>query len=254
MPTTITGEAHVAYTVKDVSNLYDGRTIVMKQLVPMGANGIGLSQLKPPNPGVLCGIDSINVSVEDGVAAIEWTFRTQFDDSSGGGGGAGGRGTSPVYELEGSTSQEPITSHPNYADLFNKYNGKERDGSVEWGMTDPGTGAGATGLASGGGGALSPMYGVTDYMAANAVYKVTEYYRTIGAIPGDLVSKCGKIDDAEDLDASGVKGRWLRSGASVRQMGDSFQVTKMWMASQSDKNLWKSEIYGAEGQPGDERQ
>jgi hypothetical protein len=244
MPTTITGEAHVAYTVKDVSNLYDGRTIVMKQLVPMGANGIGLSQLKPPNPGVLCGIDSINVSVEDGVAAIEWTFRTQFDDSSGGGGGAGGRGTSPVYELEGSTSQEPITSHPNYADLFNKYNGKERDGSVEWGMTDPDAGAGATGLASGGGGALSPMYGVTDYMAANAVYKVTEYYRTIGAIPGDLVSKCGKIDDAEDLDASGVKGRWLRSGASVRQMGDSFQVTKMWMASQSDKNLWKSEIYG----------
>jgi hypothetical protein len=241
----ITGAAHIPYVVKDVSNLYDGRTIVMKQLVPTdGSGAIGLSQLAPPDPGVPCGIDSINVSVEDGVAAIEWTFRTQFDDPSGGGGGGAGGGTSPVYELEGSTSQEPITSHPNYADLFNKYNGKEQDGSVVWAMKDPDGGAGATGLASGGGEALSPMYGVTDYMAANAVYKVTEYYRTIGAIPGDLVSMCGKINDAEGLDASGVAGRWLRSGASVRQMGDSFQVTKMWMASQSEKNLWKSEIYG----------
>jgi hypothetical protein len=245
MPVTrITGTDPVPYTVKDVSNLYDGRTIVMKQLVPTdGSGAIGLSQLTPPDPGVPCGIDSINVSVEDGVAAIEWTFRTQFDDDSGGDGGGGG-GTSPVYELEGSTSQEPITSHPNYADLFNKYNGKEQDGSVVWGMKDPDGGAGATGLASGGGEALSPMYGVTDYMAANAVYKVTEFYRTISAIPGDLVSMCGKINDAEGLDASGVAGRWLRSGASVRQMGDSFQVTKMWMASQSEKNLWKDEIYG----------
>jgi hypothetical protein len=30
----------------------------------------------------------------------------------------------------------------------------------------------------------------------------------------------------------------------MRQMGDAFQVTISWMASQSDKNLWKSEIYG----------
>jgi hypothetical protein len=50
-----------------------------------------------------------------------------------------------------------------------------------------------------------------------------------------LVSKVGKIDEPIGLSNNGLTGRWLRVGASIRQMGDAFQVTISWLASQSDQ-------------------
>lgn len=206
---------------------------------------LSASALNPPNPGIACGLDSVNVSVDGGVAEITWTFRTKFDDEGGAGGGSSGNnGTKNEYELAGSTSQEPITSHPKYEQLYNRYAYGEKDGEPLWLLKDPDGQGASTGLSTGGGQQLSPLYGVTDYLAANAVYKEVEYFRGRGSIPGDLISKCGKIDDPPSLKNSGKPGRWLRCGASIRQMGDSYQVTTMWMASQSDQNLWKSEIYG----------
>lgn len=231
--------------VRDVSNRYEGRTIVMTQEVVMPEGALNEAQLNPPDPGVQAGLESVDVRVSDGVATITWTFRTMFDaGGEAGGGGNDSQGNAAYYELDGSTSQEPIASHPNYPELFTKYGLEERDGEPVWRMEDPDGTSGGGGLTTPEGKTLSPMFGVKDYFAANGVYKETRYYRGLGAIPNDLVSKCGKIDDPASLDASGVKGRWLRCGASVRQMGDSYQVTTMWMASQSATNLWKKEIYG----------
>lgn len=237
-----------AYVISDVNNRYEGRTILMRRQMAIPANGIfSISDMNPPTPPVACGLDSINVTVDDGVAQITWTFRTQFDDTESteeqrtptpGG------GTAPEYELTGSTSQEPITSHPKYSKLYERYAIGEEDGLPVWRMTDPDGESGSTGLTTSGGSQLNPLYGVTDYFAANAVYKETRFYRGKSSIPGDLISKCGKIDTPESLSSAGEDGRWLRCGAQIRQMGDSYQVTTMWMASQSSENLWKPEIYG----------
>ena len=242
MPVTrLKGVDSAPYRVADINNLYDGRTIVWRRQVVL-RGPLPASALNPPSPGVPCGLDSVNVSVDGGVAEITWTFRTQFD--SGSSGGSGGGGNQNEYELAGSTSQEPITSHPKYEQLYNKYAYGEKDGEPLWLLKDPDGGAGSTGLSTGGGTELSPLFGVKDYLAANAVYKEVKYYRGRSSIPGDIISRCGKIDDPPSLGGSGRLGRWLRCGASIRQMGDSFQVTTMWMASQSSKNLWKAEIYG----------
>jgi hypothetical protein len=236
----ITNLDSAAYVVSDVDNRYEGRTILMRRQLAIPANGIfSISNMSPPAPPVACGLDSVNVTVEDGVAEITWTFRTQFE------GVDGATSTqAPEYELTGSTSQEPITSHPKYAKLYEKYAIGEEDGLPVWRMTDPDGQSGSTGLSTSGGSQLNPLYGVTDYLAANAVYKETRFYRGRASIPGNLIAKCGKIDTPESLKSAGGEGRWLRCGAQIRQMGDSYQVTTMWMASQSADNLWKPEIYG----------
>lgn len=240
----VTSQDAVPYIISDISNRHEGRTITMRKQSVVTGDTFSIGELDPPNPGVACGLDSINVSFEGGVAEITWVFRTQFEDPGGGGGGGSGNATNPEYELTCSTSQEPITSHPSYEALYNKYAlGGEENGEPIWAMNDPDGNSGSTGLSTSGGSQLSPLYGVTDYLAANGVYKETVYYRGKGAIPGDLISKCGKIDDPASLGGSGSAGRWLRCGAQIRQMGDSYQVTTMWMASQSTKNLWKKEIY-----------
>lgn len=240
----ITQQDSEAYVISDVNNRYEGRTILMRKQTTIPPSGIfDISDMSPPTPPVACGLDSINVTVDDGVAEITWTFRSMFDDPDGGGGGSDSQNQAE-YELTGSTSQEPITSHPKYSRLYEKYAVGEENGMPIWRQTDPDGESGSTGLSTSSGSQLNPLYGVTDYFAANAVYKETRFYRGRASIPGDLVSKCGKIDTPESLSSAGEEGRWLRCGAQIRQMGDSYQVTTMWMASQSSENLWKPEIYG----------
>jgi len=168
------------------------------------------------------------------VADIVWTLRTEWGY--------------PTYELQGSTSQEPITSHRKYQQLYEKYAVTERGGEPVWMEKDPDNKSGTTGLSKDGTVVtnISPLYGVRDYLAAAAVYRYTKYYQTRGDIPQDLVSKVGKIDTPLELQNPGPVGRWLRVGANIRQTGDAFQVTISWMASQSElqEGLWKSEIYG----------
>jgi hypothetical protein len=231
-----------AYLVSDEMDIDNGRTIVWRKQKVLRANvKIGASDLQPPNPGVPCGLVSVNVQCDDGVADITWTFRAEFV-----GGGGGSQTAQTTYELQGSTSQEPITSHPKYEDLYAKYAVTERDGEPVWMEKDPDGTSQGTALSKDGVviSNISPLYGVRDYLAAQGVYRRTEYYTSRGSIPADLVSKVGKIDEPVGLANNGAAGRWLRVGASIRQMGDAFQVTISWMASQSDRNLWKSEIYG----------
>jgi hypothetical protein len=246
MAVRLSGTDTPAYLVSDDSDIDNGRTIVWRKYKVLVANNgvvkVTAADLAPPDPLVPCGLASINVQCDDGVAEITWTFRAEF----GGGGGLPQGAPQTTYELQGSTAQEPITSHPKYKDLYEKYAITERDGEPVWMEKDPDATSQTTGLSTSGDAisGVSPLYGVRDYIAAQAVYRYTRYYTSRGGIPSDLAKKVGKIDTPTGLSDAGTTGRWLRCGVSMRQMGDAFQVTISWMASQSDKNLWKAEIYG----------
>jgi hypothetical protein len=224
-----------AYLISDDADIDNGRTIVWRKykVLEQGNTKVVESDLMPPDPGAPCGLVSINVQCSDGVAEIVWTFRSEWGQ--------------PVYDLQGSTSQEPITSHPRYKDLYEKYAITERNGEPVWMEKDPDGTSQATGLSTSGDvvSGISPLYGVRDYLAAQAVYRYTQFYTDRASIPQDLVSKVGKIDIPTNLQNPGPTGRWLRCGASIRQVGDAFQVTISWMCSQSSRpeGLWKSEIY-----------
>ena len=238
-----------AYLYSDDSDIYNGRTIVWKKIKVLAKGGGGFEKVTQkdlqnvPDPGVACGLQGVSVQCDDGVAEITWTFRAEWVEGSSSGAG----GSTKIYDLQGSTSQEPITSHPKYKEIYEKYAITERDGEPVWMEKDPDNQSNTTGLSSSGQTItnMSPLYGVKDYLAANAVYRLTKYYKGRGQIPGNLVSKVGKIDTPLELVDPGPAGRWLRSGVSLRQMGDAFQVTISWMASQSAKpeGLWKKEIY-----------
>jgi len=242
----LSGTEPLAYLVSDDSDIDNGRTIVWrKQKVLVSGAKITAADLTPPNPLVPCGLASVSVQCDGGVADITWTFRAEF--SQGDQKGPNNDATT-TYELQGSTSQEPITSHPKYDELYTKYAITERSGEPVWMEKDPDGTSQGTGLSKDGVvvSNISPLYGVRDYLAAQGVYRYTKFYTSRGAIPTDLVSKVGKIDEPVGLSNNGTAGRWMRAGASIRQMGDAFQVTISWMASQSDQpqGLWKKEIYG----------
>ncbi|NBQ47245.1 MAG: hypothetical protein EBU33_02160 [Sphingobacteriia bacterium] len=227
-----------AYQVSWETDLENGTTAVWKKYKVMDTERIELADMQAPNPGFPCGLTSVQVACNDGIAEITWTFRAEFTDDS-----------RSVYELQGSTSQTPITSHPKYQMLHDKYARGERDGEPVWVENDPDGNSGLTGLSSAGAvvSNMSPLYGVTEYLAASSVYNYTKFYTSRSSIPQDLVSRVGKIDAAPTgLGSPGPAGRWLRSGATVRQMGDAFQVTISWMSSQSSapNGLWKTELYG----------
>lgn len=237
-----------AYLVSDDSDIADGRTIVWRKQKILGSPPkIVEADLYPPNPGVPCGLVSILAQCDDGVATITWTFRREFGVGVDSASGTAAGGADTTYELQGSTAQEPITSHPKYKDIYEKYAITERDGEPVFMEKDPDGKSAATGLSKDGVviSNISPLYGVRDYLAAQAVYRYTKYYATRGGIPEDLVRKVGKIDTPTGLNGL-TPNRWLRVGASMRQMGDAFQVTISWMASQSDlpEGAWKKEIYG----------
>lgn len=231
-----------AIVISDRSDLRRGRTIVMmKHKVLNGP--LGLGDLFPPRPPIPAGLTSVNVQCEGGVARIEWTFQCEYAAE-----GERDADKARVYELEGSLSQEPITSHVRYADLLAQYGAGERDGEPVWLEKDPSGQSGVTGLSTSGSSVsnISPLYGVKQFLMPNAVYRFTKFYRTRGEIPSDLISNVGKIDEPEGLSESEPRGRFLKVGAEMQQMGDAYRVTEQWMASQSSlpNGLWREEIYG----------
>jgi hypothetical protein len=241
------GQNDEVILVSDQNDIREGRTIVLEKRKPMLTGKLSAADLNPPS-GYRGGLVSIDVQCSDGVAVIRWTYRTQYSAGRQNRDGGGER-EQEIYELDGSTSQEPITSHPKYSQLVSQYASGERDGEPVWFEKDPDGASQTTGLSSGGNAVskISPLYGVKDFLMANAVYRRTKYYSDRGSIPNTLVSKIGKIDEPAGLSEGAPVGRFLRVGAEMRQMGDSFQVTEQWMASQSDKpeGLWKSELYGS---------
>ena len=244
----LAGKDVPAYQVSWESDLENGTTAVWKKYKVMSEGRITSEDMRSPNPGFACGLSSVRVSCDDGIAEIIWTFRSEFnkdgddkDDQQ--------DDQQNVYELQSSTSQTPITSHPKYQQLYEKYARGERDEGPVWVENDPDNNSGLTGLSSGGSvvSNMSPLYGVKEYLAAHSVYNYTTYYTSRSSIPSDLVSNVGKIDPAPTgLGSPGRSGRWLCSGATIRQMGDAFQVTVSWMSSQSgdETGLWKKELYG----------
>lgn len=234
--------------ISDSQDNKRGRTIVMRrQMVINGA--LGIAHLTPPTPPDAAGLISIDVRCDGGVATIDWTFQREYASEDRGGGVAreGGQSTR-VYELDGSLSQEPITSHRRYAALLATYGIGERDGEPIWLEKDPTGQSQTTGLSSSGGRveSISPMYGVRDFLSPSAVYRYTKFYSNRGNIPGDLVSTVGKISEPEGLTEGEPFGRFLKIGAEIQQVGDAFRVTEQWMASQSSEpeGLWRDELYG----------
>jgi hypothetical protein len=177
------GSSWAPYLVSDESDENSGRTIIWRQDVISDV----VPPLRPPDPGVNCGLTSIAVDFDGGVASITWTFQAQW---SPGGDPPPQDDRATLYELEGATSVEPIATHPNILNIVKKYaRGLKDDGDVDWLLKNPdNTVASSSSLpgpdASSVSTDVNPLYGVQDYLKASATFKETRYYGSRGAVPG----------------------------------------------------------------------
>jgi len=234
------GASFEAIQISDESDENNGRTIVWRKhfisdVVP---------PLAPPNIGVPCGLTSVSVDFEDGVATVTWTFQAEWSGSEEG----EEEDKATLYELDGATSVEPIASHPKIANIVKKYaRGLKDDGEIDWLLKNPSNAvASSTGLpgsdATNYSTDMNPFYGVKDYLKASATYKETKYYTSRGAIPAEVVSQVAHISTPQSL-AGADAGKWLCAGAQMRQMGDAYQVGRVWLAA-SGGAVWNPVIYG----------
>jgi hypothetical protein len=191
-----------------------------------------IPDLTPPDPGIPAGLTTIDVSNQEGLTTVVWTFESEPEVKE------------AYFEMDGATSTEPITMHPDIQKIVKKYARGMKDGEVDWLLKNPGSGGGSTGLSTSGGlqDNINPFYGVTDFLRATANASYTQWYGTRGDIPlavANGVAKISKPDGLQDAEA----GQWLCVGARIQQAGDAYRVTRTWMAA-AGKGKWNSRLYG----------
>ncbi len=167
-----------------------------------------------------------------------WRHVAVYEGLAGEGGGGGQREPALVtYELDGTQSQQPIQSHPDFERLRRVYGWEKlEDGSFGFPKQVPAGGGG--GAREGG---ISPLYGVTAWMDVGVVWRKTWAVRE-AEVPRIRLQDLGRISVPEGpAPRPGERRNWMLSGVRMRQRGNSVEVTKEWMLS--GRGGWDLEIY-----------
>lgn len=134
-----------------------------------------------------------------------------------------------IYELDVSMSEEPVETHPDFAD-FAGAPGSEANGAT---FDAEGAFLGFVGA-----GANPEWVGVRSYLAPGMIWRKT--YVASSTPPS--VSTLGLIDTPEGSPPSVESGRtWMFSGLSFEQKGLVYQVRKEWRLS--GRRGWNTTLY-----------
>lgn len=161
---------------------------------------------------------------EDGKTWLTTNTYSGADDSSGGD-GPKPYGDDDVYEMSASWEEEPLQSHPKFAELMKKYGGTEdADGNVTWGKKMPGKTGGVNDNNKSA--KANPMYGVTKWKRLGVVWSAT---RVMKSLPGGLLSNVGKMETPPGPAPSlPNNGAWLKLPPRASRRGNVWQVTEEW--------------------------
>lgn len=193
-----------------------------------------------PWPDFGVGLTGIMASYQDGFYRVDYTFQTV--PVSGGGGPI----QDETYELAGSLTQEPITSHPKIGTMLSLYAkpGRVKDGKVLWKETLENGGTNGTDLDGNAITNANPFANVDSYLEVGATFSAskTVAYRGLNLnLPG-----IGKIATSSPIGTlptpPGQDGRnWLYAGCSMQQRGYAYTYTVKYLLS--GPGGWNREIY-----------
>lgn len=143
----------------------------------------------------------------------------------------------PEYELDVSTAEEPIATHPDF-ETFAGTAAAPLNGAV---FIDPETGKPTTDNAKGVFREFSmsgDKAGVEGYLSPGASWSEISFSSTRPSGMGDI----GEIDEPAGSEPSFGSGRnWIYSGANYRRRGNIYEVRKTWLLS--GRNGWDADIY-----------
>lgn len=143
------------------------------------------------------------------------------------------------YSLEGTTSEDAIETHPDYAALLSIYGGEEDDnGKGKWpkelregAEIDVSlAGFSTVDLADTGGAApRNPMHGVDSYLVPGLTWTRKSARPTL---PADLIDSLGTIDDppGDPPQFSGARN-WLKIRVRATFRGNIWQIEETWLLS-----------------------
>lgn len=146
--------------------------------------------------------------------------------------------------LEGTDNEEPIETHPAFADLYKKYSGRPEPGTSRFGYFDRllklGTAPVAGGIAVQ---VPNPLYGVTHFLTVGLVWSHTSIAKFL---PQNILSRVDCIDTPMGhgaMQPPALKGQrnWLQIAPSVQERGNCIQITRRWLAS--GKAGWNKDVY-----------
>lgn len=150
----------------------------------------------------------------------------------------------PVYRLQTSLKESPITLHPSIATLIKKYDGKKQDDeSIVFPKEI--TKKSSSGLTrESDGKEVSPMWGQTTWLAVSVVFSIQYFIEgSRWADMGKILDRSGTIDKPPRSPETQQRD-WLNLGAEAEQSGTMYSVTESWLLSQPGG--WFKDLYSRE--------
>ncbi len=139
-------------------------------------------------------------------------------------------------DLEGSDNQEPIQTHPLFAAIYKKYDGKPKgNGTFDFfplKLKD---------------GSPNPLAGATSYLALGAIWSRTHVMREL---PAGIFDNVGTIQQPQGSQVSkppfvAAPRNWLYLAPQSRERGNVIQLTERWMLS--GRKGWNPDVYTPKG-------
>ena len=184
----------------------------------------------PDSPSLLC-TDTKIMQEEGGLAKIESTYEgiSPVDNEG------GFQLPAPEYELNTSTTQEPIETLAAFKDMTAQERQEVDDAIAGSPSVDPDLfTAEQTTLYT------FKSKGITSYFVPSVTY--TKSYASFSRPSKDSLKNVGKIDKPSGAPDLRDGRTWLKLGVTYRQAGGYFQIQESWMAS--GDNGWDVDIYG----------
>jgi len=149
-----------------------------------------------------------------------------------------------TFELDGSTSEDPIESHHDFEALVKKYPARfDDDGQfIGFDRRFPTSQTQAETNQGKNNGTKNPLFGAKGYLVGGAVWRRTSVYP---ALPPDLLRGLGKISQprgpAPQLDR---RRNWLKITARAAFRGNCWQIIEEWLSSADGG--WNEDVYRPE--------
>ena len=231
----------VEFISQDVSTIYYRQVVITRLRKMQGDKSPSLLDIpKTPEAAGSLALTGITANYREGIARIDYYFQGERDSSI---------QSDLVMAVEGSLSNDPITSHPKIGGLMQNYSAGMRSGKVLWKQYLNSGGANGTDTNGNSVSNVNPFSNVDSYLNAEMTYTVTKSFG-FSSLPSLQIGQVGKIahqpifGNLPQLPTNYPNG-WLYAGFAIQQQGSVYQVTLNYL--KSGPGGWFDEIYGQGG-------
>jgi hypothetical protein len=210
-------------------------TGLVQQYHPVGTEGQRVDPNWLLNPPEMWGLDN-------GFCEISYNYEGKPADSP-----QEPTDEQTLFELDTSMAEEPIETHPAFAELKKLYGWDQSERRFAEMLSETPGGTNALSSANNQKNKKNPLFGTDSWLVVGAIFRRT---RALTSIPGDALTGIGTIVKSPPnigqfrLPTEGTKRRnWLKLSPKLSRRGNSVQCSEEWMMS--GPNGWLEPVYSS---------